>query len=242
MVYLFLGIFHTQVIHASRVEVRSMMEQDRPFPVEERRLLSMCSTFLTQNHHCRRFPLTIQRSLHNLGAHLSFQDMRARISTRPCNLCTISKHNGKRRYCNPLCNLSKLKSRTVRIPAVSLGKCRFILLCSQFVQYFQKVCPFILTLTLLTQTSSSRNRAPRHRNQNPRFHRLNQWDSLVHRVSPPFHTPAHFSPRFPLLQVRKLPQMMHSIQFSNLHEPGTYAFHDFPTSLETCPPVLLPFK
>lgn len=86
------------------------------------------------------------------------------------------------------------------------------------------------------------NRTPRHRNQNSALHRLNQRHSLVHRVSPTLDTPALLSSDLSLLQIGKLPEMMHRIQLTNLYKPRTDALHDLSTGLEPTPPMRLPFE
>jgi hypothetical protein len=86
------------------------------------------------------------------------------------------------------------------------------------------------------------NRTPWHRDQNPTLHTLNQRHRLMHGISPPLDTPALLPPHLPLLQICKLPQMMHRIQFSNLHKPGSYSFHDFSSCAETAAPMGLPFE
>jgi len=86
------------------------------------------------------------------------------------------------------------------------------------------------------------NRTPRHRNQNPTLHLLNQRHSLMNRISPSLHIPALLPAHLPFLQIRKLPEMMHRIQLSNLHEPGTYTLHYFSPGFEASAPVGFPFE
>ena len=64
----------------------------------------------------------------------------------------------------------------------------------------------------------------------------------MHRLPPSLHTPAQLPPRLPLLQIRKLPQVMHGIQIANLHEPSSNALHDFPSCFQAFSPVSFPFE
>jgi hypothetical protein len=86
------------------------------------------------------------------------------------------------------------------------------------------------------------NRTPWHWDQNPTLHTLDQRHRLMHGISPPLDTPALLPPHLPLLQICKLPQMMHRIQLSNLHKPGSYSLHDFSSCAETTAPMGLPFE
>lgn len=61
-------------------------------------------------------------------------------------------------------------------------------------------------------------------------------------LCPTLDAPGLLPTDFSLFQVRKLPQVVHSVQFTNLHEPGTHTFHDLPAGLETVTPMALPFK
>lgn len=64
----------------------------------------------------------------------------------------------------------------------------------------------------------------------------------MHCVSPALDAPALFSADLALLQVRKLPEVVHRVQLANLHEPGPDSLHDFSAGLEAPPPVCLPFE
>ena len=64
----------------------------------------------------------------------------------------------------------------------------------------------------------------------------------MHRIPPTFHSPTHLPPRLPLLQIRKLPQMMHGVQIAHLHEPGSHPFHHFFSCVQASPPVGFPFE
>jgi hypothetical protein len=88
----------------------------------------------------------------------------------------------------------------------------------------------------------SADRTPRHGNHNTTLHALNQGHGLVHGIRPAFDTPALLTLQFALLQVRKLPQMMHSIQIANLNKPSTNALHDLTSCFQTLTPVRLPFE
>ena len=86
------------------------------------------------------------------------------------------------------------------------------------------------------------NGAPRHGDQNPALHALDERNRLVDGLRPALDAPGLLPADFPLFQVCKLPQVVHGVQFTNLHEPGTHTFHDLPTGLETVAPMALPFK
>ena len=64
----------------------------------------------------------------------------------------------------------------------------------------------------------------------------------MHRITPPLDPPAHLPPRLPLLQIRKLPQMMHSVQIPDLHEPRAHALHHLLPRFETLAPVRFPLE
>ena len=86
------------------------------------------------------------------------------------------------------------------------------------------------------------HRTPWHWYQNSTLHLLDQRNGLVHCFTPALHSPAHFSPRFSLLEIGKLPQMMHRVQLANLHEPRPDPFHHLASSFEPSAPVCLPFE
>ena len=83
---------------------------------------------------------------------------------------------------------------------------------------------------------------PWHWNQDPALHLFNQRNSLVNCLSPSFHTPTHLSSRFSLFEICKLPEVMYSVQISDLDEPCTNPFHDFSPGFEASSPVCLPLK
>lgn len=86
------------------------------------------------------------------------------------------------------------------------------------------------------------NWAPRHRDHNPALHALDERKRLVNGLCPALDAPGLLPTDFPLFQVRKLPQVVHGVQITNLHEPCTHTFHHLPTGLETVSPMALPFK
>lgn len=61
-------------------------------------------------------------------------------------------------------------------------------------------------------------------------------------VTPSLDLPALLSSNLPLLQIRKLPQMMNRVQVSDLDKPGSDTFHYLASGLETPTPVALPFE
>jgi hypothetical protein len=97
------------------------------------------------------------------------------------------------------------------------------------------------TRTLPAHSPSS-NRTPRHRDQDTTLHRLNQRDRLMDRLAPSPDAPALLSTDLALLQIRKLPQVVHGIQLADLDEPGADAFHDLPPRFEASAPVGFPFE
>lgn len=113
-------------------------------------------------------------------------------------------------------------------------------------------CSFVDSLcecniaSLVIQASTIRlalsDRTPWHRNQDSAFHCLDQWHRLMNRISPAFDTPRLLSPQLSLLQICKLPKMMHCVEVTNLYKPCPNALHDFPPCLETFPPMRLPFQ
>lgn len=64
----------------------------------------------------------------------------------------------------------------------------------------------------------------------------------MHRLSPALDAPALLAADLALLQISKLPQVVHRVELSNLHEPGAHALHDLPPGLEAAPPVCLPLQ
>ena len=92
------------------------------------------------------------------------------------------------------------------------------------------------TLSFLT------DRAPRHWYHDSALHGLNQRNRLVYRITPTLNLPAALASQLPLFQVRKLPEMVHYVQVSYLHEPCTYTFHHFSTSLQPLAPMGLPLE
>lgn len=55
------------------------------------------------------------------------------------------------------------------------------------------------------------NRTPRHWNQDPALHALNQRYGLVNCISPTFHVPALLSSDLSLLEICKLPEVMNRV-------------------------------
>lgn len=92
------------------------------------------------------------------------------------------------------------------------------------------------------ETSSLCYRAPWHGHQNSALHRLDQRDSLVHRLAPARHTPALLSARTSFFEIGELPQVVDGVEVSDLHEPGTHTLHDFFPGTQTSAPVCLPFQ
>lgn len=84
--------------------------------------------------------------------------------------------------------------------------------------------------------------APGHGDQNPTLHRLDERHGLVDRLRPSFNAPRLLPANLALLQVRKLPQMMHRVQVSDLHEPCTDPFHHLAARLEAAAPVRFPLE
>lgn len=60
--------------------------------------------------------------------------------------------------------------------------------------------------------------------------------------APSLDAPALLTANLALLEVGKLPKVVHGVEVADLHEPGTYALHDFATGLEASPPVGLPLE
>ena len=90
--------------------------------------------------------------------------------------------------------------------------------------------------------SPSTYRTPFTRYQDPTPHILDQRYSLVHRITPTLHSPAHLPPCLALLQVRKLPQVMDRVDIANLHEPCPDSFHYFASRSQSLAPVRLPLQ
>lgn len=64
----------------------------------------------------------------------------------------------------------------------------------------------------------------------------------MHRLTPTLDAPALLAADLALLQVGKLPQVMHRVELANLHKPRAHAFHHLPARLEAAPPVSLPLE
>lgn len=64
----------------------------------------------------------------------------------------------------------------------------------------------------------------------------------MHCIAPALNRPALLSAGPSLLQISKLPEMVDSVELSNLDEPGSDTFHDLPSSLEASSPVSLPLQ
>src|SRR3954469_11117586 len=92
------------------------------------------------------------------------------------------------------------------------------------------------------QPTKSSNRTPRHRNQYPALHILNERNSLVNCISPALNTPTLLSSSLSLLQIRELPKMVHCVQISNLYKPCSHSFHSFSACLKTTSPMCLPLE
>lgn len=61
-------------------------------------------------------------------------------------------------------------------------------------------------------------------------------------LRPTFNVPGLLATNLALLQVCELPEVVDHVQVTNLDKPGSDAFHDLPTSLETAAPVRLPLQ
>lgn len=86
------------------------------------------------------------------------------------------------------------------------------------------------------------DRTPWQGDQDSALHVLNERDGLVDGLRPAFDIPGLLTANLAFLQVRKLPQMMHSVQIADLDEPRTNSFHDFPARLEATAPMGLPLQ
>jgi hypothetical protein len=86
------------------------------------------------------------------------------------------------------------------------------------------------------------DRAPRHRDENPALHCLNKWYRLVYRLCPSLNAPRLLTADLALLQIGKLPQVMHGVEIANLDEPCTHSLHDLPARLEASTPMRLPLQ
>jgi hypothetical protein len=64
----------------------------------------------------------------------------------------------------------------------------------------------------------------------------------MYRITPSLNSPALLSPLLPLLQIGKLPKMMHGIQLPNLDKPSADTFHDFTSCFQALAPVCFPFE
>ena len=64
----------------------------------------------------------------------------------------------------------------------------------------------------------------------------------MHRLSPSLDPPAHLAPRLALLEIGKLPKMMHGVQVADLDEPRAHALHDLSSGFQSLTPVGLPFQ
>lgn len=86
------------------------------------------------------------------------------------------------------------------------------------------------------------DRAPRHRNENPALHRLDEGDGLMDCLGPPFDAPRLLTANLALFQVGILPQVVYCVEVTDLDEPCAHAFHHLPTRIEAPTPVGLPFQ
>src|ERR1051326_1661895 len=100
-------------------------------------------------------------------------------------------------------------------------------------------CSFSLSVPLVSGIvlGCSCHGAPRHRNQDPALHRLDERNRLMHRLAPALDAPALLASDFTLFEIGKLPQVVYRVELSNLHEPGAHPLHDFAACLEPAPPV-----
>ena len=83
---------------------------------------------------------------------------------------------------------------------------------------------------------------PGHRHQDAALHLLNQRYRLVHRIGPSLNFPTLLAPDLALLEIGKLPEMVHRVEVANLHKPSSDTLHHLATSLEAASPVSLPLK
>lgn len=108
-----------------------------------------------------------------------------------------------------------------------------------------KICSMYMTSPCsqsLSQKSKLGHGRPLHRNQDAALHLLNQRNRLVHRVGPALYAPALLTANLALLEVGKLPQVVHRVEVANLHKPRAHALHDLAPRLEPAPPVRLPLE
>ena len=86
------------------------------------------------------------------------------------------------------------------------------------------------------------DRAPGHWDEDPTLHGLDQRDRLVNRVGPSVDAPGFFATDLALLEVGKLPHVVHSVELTDLDEPRSDAFHDLTTRGQATSPVRLPLQ
>lgn len=86
------------------------------------------------------------------------------------------------------------------------------------------------------------HRRPGHGYQDSRVHGLDERNGLVHRLGPTRYAPAVLAADLPLLEVGKLPEVVHRVQIANLHKPSTNALHHLAAGLQAPTPVCLPLE
>lgn len=64
----------------------------------------------------------------------------------------------------------------------------------------------------------------------------------MHRIGPSLNFPALFTPDLALLEIGKLPEMVHRVKVADLHKPSSDTLHHLPTSFEAASPVSLPLE
>ncbi len=65
---------------------------------------------------------------------------------------------------------------------------------------------------------------------------------LVNSVSPSLNSPALLASLLSLLQGCELPEVVNSVEITDLHKPCSHALHDLTAGLETLAPMGLPLE
>lgn len=64
----------------------------------------------------------------------------------------------------------------------------------------------------------------------------------MHCFGPALLAPALLAADLALLEISKLPEVVHRVEIANLHKPGSHTFHHLAPGLESAPPVRLPLE
>ena len=86
------------------------------------------------------------------------------------------------------------------------------------------------------------DRAPLHRDQDVALHSLNQRHRLMNRITPALNAPGLLTPDLALLEVRKLPEVVHGVEIADLTEPSSDSLHNLSSRLQALAPVRLPLE